>query len=161
MGFVVLNCDASLTNHDESIDCGGLTRDENGVLILTFAQKLDTHSSFDAKIWSIYHEMCVLWGKGYRKIIVRDDNKQAIELLQGVFPDSHALGHLLRGIHDVVSGSNNLIWQYVNQNNNRPPDILAKHSLNAPSPYDIFLYASSFLRQALVAEGCNSFLPVN
>lgn len=145
MGFVVLNCDASMTNHDGSVDCGGLERNENRVLILAFTQKLDTRSSFDVKIWSIYHEVCLLCGKGYRQIIVRDDNKSTIELLQGVMPDSHALGHLLRGIRDVVSGSSNLIWQHVNRDNNRPPDILANHSLNAPGPYDISFLPLRFL----------------
>lgn len=108
--------------------CGGILRNEQGEFLFAFAYKLDHCSVLEAELWAIYHGLSIVWGRGFRNLVVESDSANAIRLLSEVRVDLDPLSHLVRGIKNMISQEAEIRWDHVLREANQLADILAKES---------------------------------
>ncbi|KAK5777246.1 hypothetical protein PVK06_045213 [Gossypium arboreum] len=89
-GWVYLNTDGSVKNVDRFAVAGGLLREQDGNWIVGFTRYLGNYEVIDSELWGILDGVQIALDCGFRKVIIRIDNIEAVNL-----------------IHEGVSGGSN------------------------------------------------------
>lgn len=67
--FFILNCNASVSNLGTEVGCGGLPRDERGVM-RDFTYKLEPYTVLEAELKSIYHGLILARGEVFEGLLL-------------------------------------------------------------------------------------------
>lgn len=76
-----MNCDGGIGNHSEMTGCGSVLHNHKGEFIFAFSHRLQHVSTTEARVWAIYHDLGIAWGKRFRKLLVESDSVLAINFL--------------------------------------------------------------------------------
>ncbi|MBA0731830.1 hypothetical protein Gogos_015953, partial [Gossypium gossypioides] len=80
-GWVYLNTDGSVKSVDMFAVAGGLLEDHNGNWIVGFTRYLDNCEVINSELWGILDGLQIALDCGYRKVIIRIDNLEAVNLI--------------------------------------------------------------------------------
>lgn len=136
-------------NGGNNAACGNVARDAKGNLIFGFAHKLDNCSVLEVKLWGLYHEICLTWGRGYHKVVIESNSANAIELLCAPESQFYPLFNLMQGIKKVVVDQGLVDWKHIDRDRNGPTDLLAKESLSMDINCKFFDSLHDFLIDSL------------
>ncbi|MBA0821712.1 hypothetical protein Goarm_018552 [Gossypium armourianum] len=99
-GWVKLNTDATVERSSLRASIGGLLRGNYGSWIVGFCKNVGVCSVQKAELWSIMEGLQLAWSKGIRRLIVENDIKTIIHMLNGNETSTNPCG-TVRGIGEV------------------------------------------------------------
>ncbi|KAK8604907.1 hypothetical protein V6N13_082372 [Hibiscus sabdariffa] len=83
-GWVRLNGDGAVRLSDGAAAVGGVLRSDSGVWLFGFVCSLGKCSILNAELWAIYLGLMYAWNRGYRKVEVQSDSRDAIHCITKV-----------------------------------------------------------------------------
>ncbi|KAF7802752.1 ribonuclease H [Senna tora] len=98
-----LNVDGSFWTHSNSVSCGGVFRDSNGIWFRGFTRKMGRGDSLLAEDWAIKTGLDISWGLGIKKIIIEADSLSIINMIEKGLDDSHPLSAIINDIRGIAA----------------------------------------------------------
>lgn len=127
-GLVAINVDASVREVGFMAGFGGVIRDHHASFIFGFSMKLESCSIIEVEMWALYHNICMLKGRGLQGLVVQYDSQEAIDLVVNGLVGLHSLSHLIDSIREIVNEVLSVRWSNISRDQNKVVDALAKFS---------------------------------
>lgn len=157
---VALNCDGAVQTRTgiTKAACGGILRNSVGGTLLAFATGLGDCTVVEAELWGIFHGLTIVWGRGFRHIVVYSDSQVAVNLLVNGCHRTRPCAPLIDAIHRVHMGVGHVRWVHCLHEAKQVADLLAKHGLSMEQSLRVFYVIPSFVTNAIMADAaCVSF----
>ncbi|KAE8661644.1 hypothetical protein F3Y22_tig00113725pilonHSYRG01624 [Hibiscus syriacus] len=134
LGWWCLNSDAAISQSAGTGSIGGVIRDHEGSLFLSYAQNIGITIVLQAELWGILDGLKLAKHNNIKYLIVQSDHGDAIKLLSPL--DSLCPFPLVRSITLLYEDD----WQ---------PNMVANFLSKLGSPHDLFVHAHTFLPNSL------------
>ncbi|KAL1294983.1 hypothetical protein HN51_055822 [Arachis hypogaea] len=132
VGWVCMNSAGSVISNSESA-CGGLVRDETGLVLSGFSGNLGGTSSVTvAELWGVLHGLNLVWDSGYRKLKVDIDSPSALFLIESSSHESIPVSTVVQGIKDALKREWTVQFSHVSSEANRVAHMLAQTGHHLP-----------------------------
>ncbi|KAJ8765179.1 hypothetical protein K2173_011439 [Erythroxylum novogranatense] len=128
LGFVKLNCDASVTGALSSAFGGGLIRNSSGHWVGGFVSNLGRCPILRAEIWSIFHGLEYALSINARNILIKSDNAIAVDMINDVASPSASCLSLVRQIRQLLNAFDSAHLSHIHREGNFVADSLSHHA---------------------------------
>lgn len=78
LGELKLNCDGAVSGSSGRAGCGGVVRDHWGAFQVGYSYNLGFCSIVLAELWSILHDLNLVFNRGFRRVLVESDSRMDI-----------------------------------------------------------------------------------
>ncbi|KHN28455.1 Putative ribonuclease H protein, partial [Glycine soja] len=146
-----LNCHAAVDMNGNA-GTGGVLRDNNGNVVVTFVFKIGRCSVTQAELWAIVLGIQVAKSRGFSESLVESDSKLAISLIQHRCSPSHVCFQLVEMIRKFESDGGRFTWIPAYPEANQVAEILSKFGLSSDTHSRIFPLCPSFVFSAVMAD---------
>lgn len=82
-GWMKCNVDGASKRDGQVVRCGGVFRDALGRWVIGFTVNLGCMDPLSLKIYSIMKGLELAWAKGFRRVIIKFDSREAMDLVCG------------------------------------------------------------------------------
>ncbi|KAH1120635.1 hypothetical protein J1N35_003795 [Gossypium stocksii] len=115
----------------------GATRDNEGNWIVGFTRFLGVCSPFEAEVWGILEGILILLNKGYRLILILNDNLEVVQTLSDLNLENSGIS-VFRKTQRIIKAEG--VWKikHIPRSLNLVTNSLAKLSLNWKSTLQVF-----------------------
>ncbi|KAE8684745.1 hypothetical protein F3Y22_tig00111105pilonHSYRG00339 [Hibiscus syriacus] len=125
IGLIKVNSDGSTKVNCGLASCGGVVRNSEGEWLVGFKKFLGMCSILEAEFWGIYVGLLCAWNIGLRKVIVKNDNVNVSNTLQGIKQTSISL-MIVDHIKCLLDREWEVRFNHVLRSGNKVADLLAK-----------------------------------
>ncbi|XP_056848985.1 uncharacterized protein LOC130499104 [Raphanus sativus] len=149
MGWVKCNVDGSFYNEDTTASAGWVVRNTKGTYQYSGqAIGRQVSNALEAELQAVLMAIQHCWSRGHRKLIIENDNKKAINLLNGMGLHFAAY-NWIRDIRWWMQKFEEIIFQWTRRTANRVADKLAKNRLPPSILFQYHCYVPMFITTTL------------
>lgn len=156
-GWVKCNVDGASRKGGLTAGCGGIIRDSMGRWEeARFMMNLGRLDSLSAEIWSMAWGLDLAWEKGFKRVILESDSRQAINLIGRGILTEHPLVELVQRIREKLDRDWEIVLNHCLRNANAAADWLGSTATRRSGGRRVLEETPEELR-AIVRRDCHSF----
>lgn len=111
--------DGMSKDDDYAAGCGGVVQDSSGRWLCGYMLNLGSMDPLPAEIWSIWKGLKLLWGRGFWRVALESDLKEALNRIFSRKPSN--LDPLIHEIHGLLNND----WEVTLNHNLREANVVA------------------------------------
>ena len=135
---MTLNTDGSATGSDGLAEGGGLIRDGNGTWLIGFARKIETATSFLAKLWALRDGLRLCLQIQAQAVYIELDAKAVVDALHSQSCTNTVIYSIMEDCRHLVTQIPQTRVKHVYREANRCADFLAKLGIGLQNDFAIF-----------------------
>ncbi|XP_028790096.1 uncharacterized protein LOC114746076 [Neltuma alba] len=122
--------DRAFSRRTQVAGCGGVLSRGNGATIESFLCRIEGRDSLTAEIWGCIWGLRRAWDNGFRMVRLLTDCTELISLCNSEDVHLHEDESLIRELQSYLRRDWTVQLRYINRNENKVADLLAKEALS-------------------------------